>query len=499
MELHKAIKEIVGLKGLSIINDTQIINFLLDYQAFKEKPATKLILRDIINSGYAEEILSLNSQDASWILTFMKFKRDFIESCGYKEELVDYVFEAIVYGIGFRPISDEPNIDETINVDDFFEIEESETSFQIKAEANNSEQKVNPNDIFTIALTFFNEGKYSQAKSFIEKSISLYHNSNIPSIQLKLKGDINMKMAFFTEAIKDYNNCFAAKAREERCAIDKLRESLKKHEIKGFENSLYCYYLCLYSIGKISKVLWHKLVKEEAMYGLDDAIMYCVQNGINPMEDHFDIYFTDKSQLRIGDYLYEDGTFSHELSTSKKIIAKVLIAETSDFEQKQGWTHGYLIAARADGRPCDSKMYMWCSENKDLLFPHAHYTINDINHFKELKVIESEHYIKIDDYLKFPAFAAVKNYQVKIPIASTSHWFLPSIHWFQRYSYYLTRFGYNFIHSYGRYWTASQADSSNAVYVEYTSSSSKRGYFIWDHYGIASKNEVISILPVAAF
>lgn len=55
MELHKAIKEIVGSKGPDMIKDPQIINYLLDYQAFKEKPATKLILRDVINAEYAEK------------------------------------------------------------------------------------------------------------------------------------------------------------------------------------------------------------------------------------------------------------------------------------------------------------------------------------------------------------------------------------------------------------------------------------------------------------
>ena len=51
MELHKAIKEIVASKGADMICNPQIINYLLDYQAFKEKPATKLILRAIIDSG----------------------------------------------------------------------------------------------------------------------------------------------------------------------------------------------------------------------------------------------------------------------------------------------------------------------------------------------------------------------------------------------------------------------------------------------------------------
>lgn len=42
MELHKVIKDIVASKGAEMINNIQIINYLLDYQAFIEVPATKV-------------------------------------------------------------------------------------------------------------------------------------------------------------------------------------------------------------------------------------------------------------------------------------------------------------------------------------------------------------------------------------------------------------------------------------------------------------------------
>ena len=182
MELHKAIKQIVDLKGNEIIMNAQIINFLLDYQAFKEKPATKLILRDVINSGYAEEILSLGSNNAGWQIAFMKYERDFIDSCGYKDDLVKYVFEAIAYGIGLKLGSDEPRIAPDIDVDSFFDIpEDAQEPPSADSENNNQKQDVNPSDLYSIALTFYNEEKFVQAKSFIEKSVSLFHNSYVPS------------------------------------------------------------------------------------------------------------------------------------------------------------------------------------------------------------------------------------------------------------------------------------------------------------------------------
>lgn len=44
MKLYDAIKEIVKLKGNNIITDSALLNYLNDYHAFEERPASKLIL-----------------------------------------------------------------------------------------------------------------------------------------------------------------------------------------------------------------------------------------------------------------------------------------------------------------------------------------------------------------------------------------------------------------------------------------------------------------------
>ena len=110
MELHKAIKEIVASKGAEMMTNIQIINYLLDYQAFKEKPATKLILRDVINAGYGESILALRNEQG-WQTKFKQYEHEFIDSCGYKEELTVYVFESIAYALGMNVSgNEEPKI-----------------------------------------------------------------------------------------------------------------------------------------------------------------------------------------------------------------------------------------------------------------------------------------------------------------------------------------------------------------------------------------------------
>lgn len=201
MELHKAIREVVSLKGTEIIANIQIVNFLLDYQAFKEKPATKLILRDIINAGYAESILALRNT-ARWQVKFLQYQHEFIDSCGYKEELAAYVFESIAYALGLTDEkNDEPRIKPDINVDLFFDIPEIKTQQPPVAHQQSNKPNVDPTDLYTIALSFYNEGKYQQAKGFMEKALSQNPNSNIPSLHLKLMGDIHMKLDLFLEAI----------------------------------------------------------------------------------------------------------------------------------------------------------------------------------------------------------------------------------------------------------------------------------------------------------
>ncbi len=509
MELHKAIKEIVDSKGAEMICNPQIINYLLDYQAFKEKPATKLILRAIIDSGYAENILALLSDKNGWEIKFRQYQHEFIDSCGYKEELATYVFDSIAYGLGLGAANVEPEIKPKFNVDSFFDIPEVEQKQQPVSPQPQQRPSADPSDLYTIALSFFNESKYQQAKGFIEKALSQYPQSNIPALYLKLMGDIHMKIGSYQEAIQYYNECFSRKAAEGSYnSLNAVREDLKRHKIKGFENSMFCYFFCLYYAKGMSDAQWIQFVKSEAKYGLMDAIQYCANNGINPIDDHFDIYFADKNKIRNGDYLFDDGTFSHETGTTKKAIARVALTSTSDYEQSQGWTHGYMIYQKPLGRGSTMDVLgeifpvVWSKKSIDLPFPHSHYTMDDINHWDEIDRIESEQYISINDFEDFPAFKAINmmNNIHPIPISGTSGWLLPSIHHFKRIirnhktfiSWNLPSLNYNGLTIMGLggdFWTSSQASEKYAISLNNSGFS----------FGIRGKGNEGYVLPIAAF
>lgn len=497
MELHKAIKVVINSKGVDMICNPQIINYLLDYQAFKEKPATKLILRAIIDSGYAENILALTSDKNGWEMKFKQYQHEFIDSCGYKEELAAYVFDSIAFGLGLGAENVEPEIKPMFNVDSFFDIPEVEQKQQPASPQPQQKPTASPSDLYTIALSFFNEGKYQQAKGFMEKTLSQYPQSNVPALYLKLMGDIHMKLSVFQEAIQYYNECFARKAAEDSYnSLNALREDLKQHKIKGYENSMFCYFFCLYYAKGMSDGQWQQFVKGEARYGLIDAIQYCADNGINPIECHFDIYFSDRNLIKTGDYLYNDGSFSHEYSKSKEAIGVIIIMTNSDYEKSQGWTHGYIISLHAvrlyyNGKISDS--FAWSRMNDDLPFPHSHYTIDDIKHWSEIQKIESEDYISINDINNYPAFFAALNYRYNMPISGTSGWKLPSIHFIRKIStsprYYL------FPKVAGlHYWTSSQADGGNAFAFCPTFLSN------WNNcIRIEPKMSNLAVLPIAAF
>ena len=289
MELHKAIKEIVADKGADMICTPQIINYLLDYQAFKEKPATKFILRAIIDSGYAEKILALINTNG-WEPKYKQFQQDFINSNGFNENLTKYVFNAVIYSIG---------LDESI-----------------------------PDDI-----------------------------------------------------------------------------TINQNEKKGNPD-----------LSKLNVVE----IMEMARMGNADAILYCTEHMINPF--NFDnSFFSDYSNVKVGDWLYDDGSFSRNKSDLKKCVGVIFSIETSPLEKIDGWTHGYIVATR------DAAEREW-GVYGDLPYPHTHYTSKDLEILKEspndFKDYQTEYLLKDSD---IGSFKVARNFGLGLPKFKTSGWFLPSI------------------------------------------------------------------------
>lgn len=55
---------------------------------------------------------------------------------------------------------------------------------------------------------------------------------------------------------------------------------------------------------------------------------------------------TDYTKIRIGDYVYSDGSFSHEKLQEKKCVGVVFNLTTTEYEKKLGYTHGHIVALK---------------------------------------------------------------------------------------------------------------------------------------------------------
>ena len=132
---------------------------------------------------------------------------------------------------------------------------------------------------------------------------------------------------------------------------------------------------------------------------------------------------TDYVELKIGDYFYSDGTFSHALTYKKQCVGIVFSLETTKEEKERGWTHGYIIAL-SDAQ--DGACFSWGPVDIDLPSPHTTYYGYEFAGARDFDgyLYSNSKYTKNSAY---GAFEAARNYPVLLPDGKTSGWYLPSI------------------------------------------------------------------------
>lgn len=134
-------------------------------------------------------------------------------------------------------------------------------------------------------------------------------------------------------------------------------------------------------------------------------------------------FLSDYKELRIGDYLYEDGTFSHLLSTEKKSVGVLFTRETTAEERSHGWTHGEIIAMEDCGK---GNYYQWYYSD-ELVLPYP-FKVNECENAK-LNINDKQGYLytysKITQSDGFQAFAAARRYKPQLSFGS--EWYLPSL------------------------------------------------------------------------
>lgn len=201
-------------------------------------------------------------------------------------------------------------------------------------------------------------------------------------------------------------------------------------------------------------------IMKKARSGSRDAILYCAQHKIDPFnfEDNF---FYEYESVRIGDWFYDDGSFSRSRSDLKKCVGVVFSLNTSQLEQADGWTHGLIVAIR------DAGQGSW-GPYEDLAYPHTHYST------KDLEVLEKSPDSFNDYHTEFllrdsinNAFKMAREIELNLPKGKTSGWYLPSITQLRQIACNLPPETLSIIsmNSGELYWSSSQSNANEACYI----------------------------------
>lgn len=98
MEIHVALKNILSSHGDNLVQSVILVNYLADEQCFEEFHAAKKILKEIIKL-YGKKLYDLKLHNRPYKNEILKYKGEFCNSTGYQQEMVEYLFDCISYGL----------------------------------------------------------------------------------------------------------------------------------------------------------------------------------------------------------------------------------------------------------------------------------------------------------------------------------------------------------------------------------------------------------------
>lgn len=109
MRLHEAIKELVAQFGESIVTEVRLANLLADLNGYQDYPAMKMVLKDVLKAGYGKKLFDLYSKNSTNAIgESVDYARTFASNSNYKEDLVGYAFDCILFALGRITTINEP-------------------------------------------------------------------------------------------------------------------------------------------------------------------------------------------------------------------------------------------------------------------------------------------------------------------------------------------------------------------------------------------------------
>ena len=503
--LYIALKESINRFGVDILKEGRLINILLDLGAFKDVPASKAILREMVLEGFCAKILSLgttkknlfnkifsskpiafipNSQD--WKEKVKSIQSQIIANYGFREDLVDYVCTEIIKALGW--------IDKSSKEEVITELSQNHDSKNVKSvhkekvqnyisptqylvvnvQPTNSLVRIdgvlqnNTNGMVVLETSIGSHILETSCDNYITQTSTIQvtkaEKSEV-SVSLKLSND-KMKIIITPEDTDTeiYINDIHVGFGQWTGLVDAgdLKVVCSKNGCEDYER-----YFCLKKgstneipIPKL-KVLGGVLKVNVQPYGSDiflngenvgstPVVLSNVKAGpyslrvisnegseytatVNITTDKVieiahsipSIFFTDYLQVQIGDYIYEDGSFSHIQSTAKRKCGFVFSLRTSQEEKKHGWNHGMIAALYDADLSSNDRINRWGYIDDSLI--RLATPLDSSCPIDNDKSYLINHLSYVKDNKDFSPFNRALNYSAKLPVGKTSGWYLPSV------------------------------------------------------------------------
>lgn len=521
VSLNNAIKKAVLQFGADILTDRRFLNILSDFGAFKSVPATKTIMKNMIENGYCKKIYDLGKKKKlfpffskgsfeiekpegnEWKVKITSLTTSISKQNGFEEVLVVYVVDCIIYGLGWSDKEPEEiqiykqSQPQMKKADNYVESKHSHPNLSSSSTGSNMSDAISYEKIEESQFIVLNV-KPSNAEVFIDGIQQSVYNG-VMATELKVgEHDYEVK----AESYKKQSGTFEISA-DEKTVLDIQLEldnnTLKLHiqaedtdaeiwvngkccgignwvglynkdtiEVECIKPRFYPYKhsrkfganknefihipalkpICgnikvnvqpygseIFINGEnqgttpllVTNVqIGERTIRVKSSEGSEYYGTVDVKEGQVTTINHIipSLFIYDYSKVRIGDFFYEDGTFSHEKANGKKVVGIVFSLETSEEEKKYGWTHGQIVALN-DAQWTGTKMSSWGIPSNEIL---QYAVLNPVQCFSsQEKGYEISHLESVINNEEYAPFYIASQYSAKLPHGTSSGWYLPSI------------------------------------------------------------------------
>lgn len=100
MKLYEAIEKIVNEFGKDIVTNIKAINVFSDYNAFEESKTFKIIVKNLINEGYMDQMMFVRD----WSVTEPTLIANFVAATSFNADNASYVIKSVAYGLGHTKV-----------------------------------------------------------------------------------------------------------------------------------------------------------------------------------------------------------------------------------------------------------------------------------------------------------------------------------------------------------------------------------------------------------